>query len=529
MMRRHWLRFIVMFALSGVAGAATITLALARHAAEDFTLPDLLPMYVLLLVFGLPLAAVALPALLLLRRQFTSLRSALLYPLVSVLLIAAPVAVATGLPALVRATLPVGEALLFTGAFAVLGLTFGLTFLRLYGAGWMRHWMTTLACVLLTVGAVAATTSVIPRATETLLASRANGSVARALTMAEPRSAHTATLMPDGRVWLAGGMISVRGQEVATTSTEIYDPRANTLTPGVKLHRARAGHTATLLADGNILLTGGGAEQETLTGAELYRPVLGDVILVGAMRVPRERHAAALLPDGRVLITGGTVAQPSATADLYDPQTATFSAAPPMHARRAAHSATLLKDGRVLIAGGAESLESVLRSVEIYDPAANSFAAAGQMQASRYKHSAALLANGRVMLLGGADERDWDGRRQSVEIYNPASGRSQLIAPLHRARFKFPQAVAVTASGVVVVGGSGRRVEVFDEARNQFSVSGGSLDDEWFYATATALSDGRVFIAGGYNDALSPTSQVWLYQPPATQPAQVAVNARRND
>jgi hypothetical protein len=174
----------------------------------------------------------------------------------------------------------------------------------------------------------------------------------------------------------------------------------------------------------------------------------------------------------------------------------------------------LLKEGRVLIAGGAESLESVLRSVEIYDPANNSFTETGKMQAPRYKHSAVSLEDGRVMILGGSDERDWDGRRQSVEIYDTASGRSRLIAPMNRARFKFPNAVAIAGNGKVIVGGGGRRVEVYDHNANRFVVSIGSVEDEWFYATATPLPDGRVFIAGGYNNSLHPTNQTWVYQPP---------------
>ena len=178
-----------------------------------------------------------------------------------------------------------------------------------------------------------------------------------------------------------------------------------------------------------------------------------------------------MLDDGRVLVTGGTIAQPSDAVELYDPQTRMFTAAAKMRSCRAAHSATLLPDGRVLIAGGAESLGSVLRGVEIYDAAGNSFTEAGQLHASRYKHSAVLLADGRVMILGGADERDWGGRRQSVEIYNPASGRSQLISPLNRARFKFPNSVAITTSGAVIVAGGGRRIEVYDDRAHRFTVS----------------------------------------------------------
>jgi hypothetical protein len=251
-----------------------------------------------------------------------------------------------------------------------------------------------------------------------------------------------------------------------------------------------------------------------LSSAELYRAKTGEFVPVGPMLAPRERHSATRLADGRVLVSGGTIARPSDAADLYDPQTRMFTAAARMRAHRAAHSSTLMGDGRVFIAGGAESLESVLRSVEIYDPGNNSFTEAGHMQAPRYKHSAVSLNDGRVMILGGSDERDWDGRRQSVEIYDPASNRSQFITPMNRARFKFPNAVAIAVNGKVIVGGGGRRVEVYDGNANRFMVSGGSVQDEWFYATATPLPDGRVLIAGGYNDSLYPTNQTWIYQPP---------------
>jgi hypothetical protein len=142
------------------------------------------------------------------------------------------------------------------------------------------------------------------------------------------------------------------------------------------------------------------------------------------------------------------------------------------------------------------------------------FADAGSMQVKRYKHSATPMADGRVMLLGGSDELDWAGARRSVEIYDPASRRSQPAVSMNRARFKFPSAVAVAANGTLVVAGGGRRVEVFDLRQAQFSVAAGSLGDAWYYATATPLADGRVLIAGGYNESLDPTNRVWIYRPP---------------
>jgi hypothetical protein len=526
-MRLHWKRFTIMFGLSWLAAAAMITLSLARYAIEDFSLPDLTPIYLILIVFGLPLTAiVALPGLTLLRRRFGSMRSAMLYPFASALFVAAVPAATSWIGVFVLENLPAGEAILFTGAFTVMGLTFGLVFFQLYGEGWARRWWATLACFLIAVCATVTITTLLPLAKEAMLASVNNGSVARAITMSEPRSGHTATLLPDGRVLLIGGMISVRGDEVSTASTEIYDPQAGSIKPSGKLSTPRAGHTATLTPDGNVLVTGGLGGQNGSLSAELYLAEIGEFVPVGLMRAPRERHSATLLADGRVLVTGGTISRPSDAADLYDPKTRTFAAAARMRSRRAAHSSTLLKDGRVLIAGGAESLESVLRGVEIYDPINNSFTEAGQMQSSRYKHSAAPLEDGTVMILGGSDDRDWRGRRQSVEIYDPANGRSRIVASMNRARFKIPNAVAISVDGKVVVGGGGRRVEVYDDNANHFTVSGGSMEDEWFYATATPLRDGRVFIAGGYNDSLQPTNQTWVYQPPG--PAKITLRAGIN-
>jgi hypothetical protein len=514
-MRKHWNRFLMMFGLSWLTAAVTVTLSLGRYAAEDFSLPDLTPIYLILAVYGLPMTAIiALPALLFLRRRLRSMRSAMLYPFVSALLVVSIPAATSVVGVFAFESLPVGEAIMFTGAFTVMGLTFGLAFLRLYGEAWARRGVMTLVSFLIAVCATAATTTLLPFVEEALLASAVNGSVARAVTMSEPRAGHTATLLPDGRVLLIGGMISVRGDEVLTASTEIYDPQTGAIRPSGKLSTPRAGHTATLLPDGDVLVTGGGAEEKALISAELYRAKAGEFIPVGPMLAPRERHAATLLSDGRVLVTGGTIARPSDAADTYDPRARTFTATSRMRSCRAAHSSTLLSDGRVLIAGGAESLGSVLRSVEVFDPAENTFTEAGQMQASRYKHSAVSLEDGRVMILGGSDERDWDGRRQSVEIYDPANGRSQFITPMNRSRFKFPNAVAIAVNGKVIVGGGGRRVEVYDHSSNRFVVSGGSVEDEWFYATATPLPDGKVFIAGGYNDSLYPTNQTWIYRPP---------------
>ena len=508
-MRKHWRIWLRMFLFGWVVSAATVTLVIAQNTVEDFSLPDLVPIFSVLAVGALLLTTVTLPLLLWIKRRVTA--ASLLAPVLTALLFTFVTGTIAGARAL--GSLPVGEATSFTGAFAMMGLAAGLAFVgfRIRTSRW--RWFAAPAYAAIVGAGVAITAFAIPRVEEALSARAANGHVARVATMAVPRSAHTATLLADGRVMFAGGMISVRGDEVSTDSVEIYDPRTGAIKASGRLCVPRSGHTATLLRDGNVLITGGGNDQSNLNTAELYRVATGGCELLKPMSVPRERHSATMLPDGRVLITGGTIVKPSDETEIFDPATRAFVAGPRMHARRAAHSATQLKDGRVLIAGGAASLNLILRSVEIFDPASDAFKEAPPLLVSRYKHAAVLLEDDRVLMLAGSDERDWDGRRNSVELYDLRTGRSQFVAPLHRARFKFPTAVARNAQGRIVVGGAGRRVEIYDVAKNVFAVSSGSLEDEWFYATATPLADGRVLIAGGYNDSLDSTNEVWIYEP----------------
>jgi hypothetical protein len=511
-MRKHWKIFAAMMFLSWLAGAGIVTIYLFLYAVEDFSIPDLIPFFMILAIFGALLSLLSFRVLVLLSKKLKGFISLLALPLTSVILTTLPVAVYTGLRAFVFQNLPVVEFVLLTSAFFILSFAFGLSFLRFYSEGVFRRWLMAIFYTAITIALILVVPNLIPLASEALLSDEANGTVVSSLKMSEPRSAHTATLLKDGRVLLTGGMISVTGQELPTASSEIFDPKTNTITLSGKMKTPRAGHTAALLDDGDVLITGGIDEKQPITSAELYRAATGDFVSVGSMQTARERHCAAKLKDGTVLITGGTINQPSEQAEIYDPKTQTFRQIAPMNARRAAQTATLLHDGRVLIAGGAESPTSVLQSVEIYNPQTNSFETAGAMQVSRFKHSAVLLTDGKVLLLGGSDEREWTGRRNTVEIYDPAKNTSQIIGAMNRARFKIPNAAVLSNEGKVIVSGSGRKVEIFNPGTGAFLVSTGSLNDEWFYATATLLRDGRVFIAGGYNSSLIPTAQIWLYQ-----------------
>jgi len=164
-------------------------------------------------------------------------------------------------------------------------------------------------------------------------------------------------------------------------------------------------HTATLLQDGTVLIVGGAltSTSDPVATAEVYHPDTGIFTMTHAMTTAREQHTATLLADGRVLIAGGTTStgtgdlHPTATVEVYDPSTGSFSTTGLMAEARSFHTATLLPSGKVLVAGGGDENSTA----EVYDPATGSFSITGGMEIGRSGHTATLLPNGSVLVAGG--------------------------------------------------------------------------------------------------------------------------------
>ena len=186
--------------------------------------------------------------------------------------------------------------------------------------------------------------------------------------MATARRGHTATRLADGRVLIAGGVTCCDpGGEVLTGAAEVYDPGTGVFQPTGSLATARALHTATLLADGRVLVTGGfvAVDGTTTASAEVYDPSTGHFSPAGAMQVGRTVHSAILLTDGRVLVLGGL--QASAATDIFDPMAELWQPGPILDPAWGASTVTLLRNGRVLVFGGEAASGFPVSTVILYE------------------------------------------------------------------------------------------------------------------------------------------------------------------
>jgi N-acetylneuraminic acid mutarotase len=339
--------------------------------------------------------------------------------------------------------------------------------------------------------------------------------------LATPRQEATATLLPNGKVLVAGGHDTTFG---GSRSAEVYDPATGLWSGTGSLVEARYDATATLLPNGKVLVAGGYGDNTHRATAELYDPASGSWQATGSMATPHRFATATLLPDGKVLVAGGETPGfvSGGTAELYDPATGQWSPTASLTTARHWATATLLPNGKVLVAGGYSGYSpgnnGTVASAELYDPASGTWSATGNLATSRSNATATLLPSGKVLVAAGHNDNTF--YLATAELYDPAGNSgagswtatgSLATARIHMTTTLLPNGKVLVASGDTY-GATPPTAELYDPIGNNGAGSWsatGSLAAGRSQATATLLPSGKVLVAGGGNGSYPAAAELY--------------------
>jgi len=333
----------------------------------------------------------------------------------------------------------------------------------------------------------------------------------------QARTYHSATLLNNGQVLIVGGTYRGTFVQYGLTSAELYNPATGTFTTTGSLNTGRYGHSATLLNNGKVLIAGGTNNSTRLASAELYDPTTGRFSSAGSLSCACG-YNATLLPSGKVLFSAGFDGTNAVTtAELYDPISGTFSATGSLQVARAGSSSTLLGTGKVLVAGGVyytgispNQVPHYLASSELYDPSSGTFSLTGSLHTARSSQTGTLLTNGNVLIAAGQNDGANGGYLGSAELYNPATGKFTVTGSLNTPRILHRAHLLSSGQVLIVAGnhfGSIATAELYNPATGTFSNTASLNVPRQGHATAL-LTNGQVLAAGGYESQLS--KQGWL-------------------
>ncbi|MBZ5613210.1 MAG: hypothetical protein LAO23_04305 [Acidobacteriia bacterium] len=337
------------------------------------------------------------------------------------------------------------------------------------------------------------------------------------------RDGHTATLLPNGNVVIAGG----ENNNQAVSSSEVYSPTFGSWVVSGNLNVARSNASAVLLPNGEILIAGGcisSCLSGTTSSAELYNSLGGKWTSTGAMITARTYFSMVRLPSGQILVAGGCTglnangcSGVTNKAEIYNPSTGKWTATGSMIAARGNLTATLLPNGKVLAAGGINGADNPIGTAELYNPATGKWTATGNMITARDEHTAALLATGNVLVAGGENLSGVTTIR--TELYNPSTGKWTATGNLNTSRLEHTSTMLMNGN-VLIAGGNHvtagtttvlSSAELYNPATGKWT-STGSMSVARVGHTSTLLTSGKVLTSSG-SDANNDWTSAELYQP----------------
>lgn len=352
--------------------------------------------------------------------------------------------------------------------------------------------------------------AIIACLTLTIISSARGGAFVNTGSLNVARCNHTATLLLNGKVLVVGGFDVDLGHMVegapyqVLSSAELYDPATGTWALTGSMSTGRVFHTMTLLPNGKVLVAGGFAGGSAAASAELYDPTTGTWTLTDVMNTPRREHTATLLLSGKVLVSGGGAGGFLSSAELFDPATQTWTETGELNNTRFRHTATLLTNGQVLVTGGIVS-SGHNPDTELYDPNTEMWLATGPLNPGRSWHATILLSDGRVMVTGG---ENINGGFSNADLYNPDTGIWTPTSPMNAVR-GYHTATLLPNRKVLIAGGdwepnsflsSGILYDSTAESWSPLAI----MNHNRSVHTATLLPNGKVLVAGGEYWVTSP-------------------------
>lgn len=332
------------------------------------------------------------------------------------------------------------------------------------------------------------------------------------------RVCHTATLLNNGKVLVAGGLSGSSHNTKAVKSAEMYNYKTNKFTLISDMNVPRRAHTATLLNNGKVLITGGSGDNTT----EIYDPETNTFKLTGSMNEIRTLHSATLLNDGKVLLTGGNngterdkypnkfEGEPLNSAEIYDPKTEKFTSINNMNLTYLTHQSILLPDGKVFITNEyytryyPQPPHLTIYNTEIYAPKTNKFTLVKGLNDNDsdtrcFTNKVIALENEKILNICRLT-----GPYGKIEIYDPLIDKVKFITKVEKGK-RDPKLVLLNNGKVMVIGGSygkgqhiSRDINIYDpkgEKGHSYSIYS-YLRTNSMPSSATLLPSGKVLITG---------------------------------